>query len=410
MNTPLAISAKNGQELTINDLPNYANYDKSGWVAMLVDFDKMTGTAEPYPDGDYLYKEFCTIDREAKTLTFAGGVVLTNWEVGDNLVLYNVFLNYEFVGDQTTAPLISTSGAPTWRAGQTVGGGIYKNPYNSFYYWFFTGITAGGVGSIGYAGSFDLITWNIGMSDAPLLTHSDFPSCTSISTTGSVYFGGEKDIYFFITCVNNSNPTKNIPRIVYFNFALDSFTYSDPLLTGDAERGYVASSVVKIGDYYHLAYSAQYTLDRDREQRMAKSLTLDADYVDYQTVVVGTGSNDGVQWSWSADGISIFDDGNRIWGLFGGFSCWAKSGGRGNRYFCLINYNPVTGLWSIDEKGPVIINPLYYGDLAGIYTWADDHCGGYVSLFNDNGMIYMSLTMNHGVGTYQVALIKLKYN
>jgi hypothetical protein len=405
-NTKLAISNKTGQVLTINTLPNYSHFDDSGWVAMLCDEGKTT-TSDPTPTGDYSYKAFCTIDRTAKTLTFAGGVDLSAWTVGDNLVLYNAFLNYDFVGDQTSNPLISISGAPAWRGYYTIGGGMFRHSDGRFI-WMFTGSTtaSGHAGAIGYASSPDMINWTIGNSGASIVEYGDVADCKSISTTGSINSDGAGGYYCLVLCLRTSNG-KNSTRIMYFDEDFSSITFSSPILDESAYYGAVGSCIIKIGNYYHISYSQQLQHDYDREQRVAKSLYLEGPYVDYQTIAIGTGSNDGVQWSWSADGISIFNDGVHIFGLFGGFSKWSQSGGKGNRYFCLFTYNESTGLWVIDRKGPVIINPLYYQNLpGGYYNWADDHCGGYPSLFVDGTDKYMSLTMKGSV--YQAALIKLK--
>lgn len=410
-NTKLAITNKTGQVLIITSLPDYSKFDTAGWVAMLCDEDK-TNTTDPTPTGDYLYKEFCTIDRTAKTLTFAGGVNLTAWQVGDNLVLYNCFLNYTFVGNQTVGPLINISGAPAWRGYYTVGGGIFKNDSTGHYIWFFTGYTTATphIGAIGYAWSTDMINWTVGNSDTPIFNASTLPDGYSVSTTGSIYHlnDGTGRYYCLIAYQKNANHSKNITVLLYFDPALTTFTFSASLLDETPDGGCVGSSIVKINGYYHMSYSIQYAIDRNREQRVAKSLLLEGPYVDYQLVAVGTGSNDGVQWSWSADGFSIFNDGLHIFGLFGGFSEWSLSGGKGNRFFCLVNYK--SGVWTVDKSGPVIINPLYYYDLNATYGWADDHTGGYPSIFVNGSDVYMSLTM-HGrsTGVYQMALIKLNY-
>lgn len=408
VSTKLAITNKTGQILTINTLPNYNKFDTTGWVAMLCDADKTNDASDPGVSGDYLYKEFCTINRIAKTLTFAGGVDLTDWGVGDNLVLYNAFLNYTFVGDQTAGPLINITGAPAWRGQATGGGGMFRHSDGRFI-WMFTGTTTAvpHIGAIGYAYSSDMIAWTIGNADAPVRVLTDFPDCSSVSTVGSVNPDGSGGYYCLITCISAATG-KNVTRILYFDEDFTTFTYSASLLSSVPYYGCVGGSIIKIGAYYHMAYSYQNQVDRDREQRVAKSLNLEGPYVDYQTIVVGTGSNDGVPWSHAADSISIFKDGSKIFGLFGGISRYSLSGTRANRQYCLINFNEETGVWTIDRKSPVIINPTYYQDLDGTYVWAGDHCGGYTSLFVDGTDVYLSMTM-HGT-IYQVALLKLNYS
>lgn len=406
LSTLLEITDKTGQVITIDNLPDYDKFDLSGWVCMPCDEDHTT-TTDPTPTGDYLYEEFCTIDRAAQTLTFATGVSLTNFAVGDNVVLYNAFLNYQFVGDQTTAPIVSLVGAPAWRSMMTGAGPMFRHTDGRFIM-LFVGFEASPTrGNIGYVYSTDMVTWTIGNSDAAIYAATSFPLCTSVNLTGNCYpVAGSLGDYWCLVFYGRTSDGHGVQRIFYFDEDFTTFSYSDPIMA-DTDLGFGGGSILEIDGTYHLIYMLITAAGIDyRSINAASCVDLEGPYVDYQTNIVrGIDANDGMAWSYATDAPCIFNDGIRIFGVFGAQAMWSQSGTKGNRQYCLLDFDPDTEVWSASTNGPILVNPLYYQDLDGSYAWAGDHCGGYPCIFIEGADIYMSLTMKGSF--YQVALLKM---
>jgi uncharacterized protein (TIGR02145 family) len=404
--TLLTISNKVGQVLTVNNLPDYDEFDTLGWAALLSDPGKMSGGGDPTTAGDYLYRNYCTINRATKELTFPPAYALTQWTVGDNLVLFNPFLNYQFVGNQIASPLISVVGAPAWRSTYSVGGGMFKRA-DGTYIWMITGYAPDGTtGSIGYAESADGVTWVMGNADAPIFTADMVidDSFNSITTSGSVFPLNDGTGRYACPFLGARGGI-TITKLLYFDENFTTFTYSASLLDETTAGGCSGGSIIKIGNFYHILYTARLALAADYELRAAKSLNIEGPYVDYQMILKGSGSNDGVAWSNHTDAFTGFKYQDSIFGFFGATSRYARSGTRGNREYCLMQYNTVTELWEISTKGPVFLNPMYFWYFDGSYPWCWDHGGGYTSFFvDDNGDIFISSAFMGGV--YQATLCK----
>lgn len=404
--TKLAITTKVGQVITVLALPNYDKFSITGWVAMVCD-EAHTTTTDPTPTGDYLDRQFCTVDRFAQTLTFAAGVDLTNFVGGDNIVLYNAFLNYSFVGDQTLNPVVSVVGAPAWRSMMTGGGPMFRHSDGRFI-WMFIGFEDTPIrGNIGYVSSTDMINWTIGNSDAVVYAASNFPDCASVNLTGNCYpVDGSPGDYWCLVFYGQVSDGHGVHRIFYFDEDFTTFSYSGKLMA-DVDLGFAGGSILKIGAYYHLIYMLITAAgEAYRSINAAKCATLDGTYVNYQTNIVrGIDANDGMAWSYGADAPCIFNDGEKIFGIFGAQAEWSQSGLKGNREYCLLDFNPTTEVWSASINGPAVLNPLYYQDMSGAYLWAGDHAGGYLSIFIEGDDVYMSMTMKGSV--YQMALLKI---
>jgi len=402
----LAISDKTGLVLTIPNLPNYIHFDQDGWVAMLCDADK-TSTADPNSTGDYNYKEFCTIDREAKTLTFETGTVLTAWEVNDNLLLYNPFLNYEFVGDQSADALIPTSGAPTWRQTYSLGGGIFKDS-TGLYKWFIMGYNSGGspAQTIGYASSLDMESWIIGNLDSPIIVPADIPDCNGVVISGNVNKLPDGTFYSMLGCGNPDG--RILLRIVYFDEDFTSITFGDVIFDIAATLDNIHPSICKIGSEYHLSFYTRDGVDlTTSELTFAKASALDGEFIPYQFLLKGEDANDGMPYSNNADTSCIFELDGSYYCWFGATGRWSPGGLKGNREFCLAKYNQTSGIWTIDKRSPIIINPLYWYDLTSSYQWCSDHVGSTPSIFIDGNDIYFTCSMTYGTNAYKATILKL---
>jgi hypothetical protein len=403
----LSITSKNEQIITIDNLPDHIGFDSSGWIAMLCDANKTSTPSDPTATGDYSYKSDCDIIRNNKTLTFPIAYDLTDWEVNDNLVLYNPFLNYHFVGDQTSDPLISVSGAPAWRVAASVGGPIWKHS-NGTYYRLFSGYNSY---SIGYATSPDMISWTMGNDDNPIVTpaSSGLTNCTYLVACGNIIKISNGNYCIPVGCArSDTTPTQKM-AIMYFNEDASNISFSDYIsFSGTDIYGIGEGSILKIGSYYHILCRTTEALAVQRKIVAAKSLDLEGPYTTYQTVVDPSNNyanNDGVAWSNNVDAPLIGQFHNNIFGLFAGFSRWSPSGNKGNREYCLLDFDPSTEIWSINQIGPVIWNPLYFQDIYGNYDWAGDHMGAEPAMFIEKNDIYFVCSMRGIV--YQTALIKL---
>lgn len=399
--TPLTISAKNGQVLTINDLPNYNRFDEPGWVVVEV---------ETFSD-----RQSCIIDRTLKTLTFAASVNLSAWLVGFKIVLYNPFINYKFVGDQTINPIVSTVGAPSWRAGVGTNGSfngpMFRHSDGRFICLFLGYEDDGGTrGRLGYVYSNNMTTWTIGNSDNYVLNYTDIPDCASIQIGGSAteYAPGQ---YWSVICYGRISDGHGEVRILYYDEDLTTFTYSDPIVA-DLGLGYVGCSIIPIGSYYHLILNYLHPFGvAHRVLQAFKSASLEGPYIKYQDIVTSVKTtNPDVPWADHVDPGVFFNDGIKIFGLFGAYPYTMASGIYANRVYSLLDFDTVTETWSVNQKGIGIMCPQDYSyipEYSGLYNWCDDHCGGHPSIFIDGQDAYMTLTMKGS--QYQMALIKLNY-
>jgi hypothetical protein len=408
--TLLTISNKVGQVITVDDLPDYEEFDKSGWVAMLSDYSANSGGSDPSPSGNYLYKYFCTVDRVTKTLTF-GAVSLTSWYTGAHLVLYNPFLNYTFVTDQTIHPIVNVTGAPAWRALQSYSAPMFRHSDGRFIA-LVNGWDVAGYNSLGYCYSSDMETWTMGNGDDYVFyPHGVNASWATAQYQGSVGYtnDGTDRLYIFMT-VGNSGTGDNECYVLYFDEDLTTFTYSSAIIL-DEPAGFVTGTPVVIDGVYHLPVLWIAPGDTTgRSFNIFTATSLEGPYTFYQYIGCGSDymNNDGVAWSYSMGNGILVDDGVKKFGLFDGTSQWSASGTRGKREYSYIEYNEITKIWEISKKGPVILNPLYYYTLNSTYNWAQDHGGSCISIFIDGGDVY-ACTHFHGTtpAIYQFSLLKL---
>jgi hypothetical protein len=350
-----------------------------------------------------LYKSLCTVDRVAKTLTFGASVSLSAWEVGDTLVLYNPFLNYTFVGDQTANSILPTI---SWADIATQSGIIFKHS-DGRYIWMYGGTqSAPSKTQFGYMFSYDMNAWFMGNSGNPVFDCTTIPDCNHATIVGPVYPVNDGTGRLYCTIHQTKISTGwGIPRIFYFDEDLTTFSWSTQILPNTDP--WFGGNVCPInGTYYFITLRVSLIDVPHRMVAAYKSPTLEGTYTWFQDIADGFTANDGVAYSNGVDQPNMCYNGITAWGLMGATAKWAKSGTKGNREFVLLNFDIETETWSIDKRGPIILNPMYFHNLpAGEYLWAGDHCGGYPSVFIEGGETYMSLTMKGSI--YVGTIIKL---
>ena len=401
--TLMIISDKVGQVLTVNLLPDYGGFDEAGWTALLIDEDK-TNAADP--NGDYLYRYFCTIDRVAKTITFPVGYALTEWTIGDTIAFYNPYLNYSFVGDQSleaTIPVV----AGTWKSSQTNGAVMFRHS-NGRFIMLYSGYDSSVVGRVGYAYSVDMQTWTMGNGDNWVFDPTTIAGVKSGTLLGacSPLNDGTGRYYCLLTTVRTADNHGEL-RILYFNEDLTTFTYSAPLLP-DTELGFFGGSILKIDNEYHLIYMLIHSAGvPSRSIKVAKSATLEGAYVNYQEIASGITANTGVSWSRSTDAPAIYEYQGEVFGFFGSTAYYSLNGTKGNRVYSLIRYDRVSGLWIINKNNATLMNPMYFYHILGdgTYFWCWDHSGGATCFVFNEGVLYASLAM-HG-NYYQTTIMSL---
>jgi hypothetical protein len=400
--TQLKISAKSGQVITVDNLPNYHRFDEANWVAMLCDEDKTN--AHDGSGGDYLYKSFATIDRKTKKITLIGS--LAAWEVGDNLVLYNPFMNYEFVGDQTSIPTWKVAGAPAWRASSVT----------SITYWLgLDGVyrcllgcvsTSTGYATTGYATATSMAgPWTIQNGDAPVVTAANLADCSgTIYPSGSVIRLADNRNAVFVVYSDTSGRISI--RIMLFDDNLTTITFTNKIF--NPTYNLAAGGLEYFGGYFHVLYYYRPASLSDWEIRAAKCSTIDGTFVNYQTnIVKGSTSEDATAWKDHIDAVTIIKTKNKVFGLFGSTAYASISGSKGNRIYSLLDFDNITQTWSINQRGPVLINPFYWSNISADYDWASDHLGGFPGLFRDtDGQYYTAVTAKGSA--YQGSLLRLK--
>jgi hypothetical protein len=191
-------------------------------------------------------------------------------------------------------------------------------------------------------------------------------------------------------------------RTMYFDKDVSSVSFGN-YLKSNAAYG----SIEKIGSEYHMLFMDVSTGVSNRTIIAAKSNNLEGPYVNYQSIVYASGAPAGSIWDVACDMPLIVNDGKNIYGLFGGQGSNGRGGvGVTNREFLLLNYNTDTQIWSLDPKGPVIINPIDWPALD--WYWGQDHVGAAPSTLIDNGNMWFTCAFNQGTSNYSATILKLK--
>lgn len=398
--TVLTITDKTGQVLTIDNLPDYSAFDLPGWVLMRT----TTNTADPNVTGDYLYHNHCVVDRVVKTVTFADGINMSDWSVGNVVVLYNSFLNYSLFDGQTQEPIVSSVGSvPTWRTFQTYPGPMFKHSDGRYIMMFNAYETGTGPSYIGYVYSTDLINWTIGNEDNYVYAPSvSIPDCKYTALQGSIDRLDDGRYYCCIGITKTSGAYGE-SRFLYFDEDLTTFTYSDPIL-GSPGFAYGCSNPVFYNELYHLPVFYVHPSDVSlREIREYVCETRTGVYTLNQNIIKAADATDGMTCSYSVGQVVFFNYHDNIFGLFDGTSKWSGSGTKGNREFSLLEFDKTTEVWSVSDKGVVILNPMYYYNMDNTYEWGTDHGGPNICLGLVDDKIFMT-TCFKGVNSYAYEL------
>jgi hypothetical protein len=247
----------------------------------------------------------------------------------------------------------------------------------------------------------------MGNSDAPIITPSMITDCSNISINGNVYSLGGGNYYGTIHC--NHPDGRILMRVIYFNEDFSVITYGPIIFDAPAGTLQIYPSIVQIGSEFHLSYFNRAGAAVTAELTFAKASALDGTYVVYQSSIRGDTANDGTPWSNNADICTLFEYNGDYYCIFGGTGKWAQGGTKGNREYCVAKYDVGTSLWVVDVGSPCIINPLYWSNISNIYSWAEDHVGGPVTIFfdSDRSILFMGAAFNDSANTYQPVLLVL---
>lgn len=387
--TDLSINAINGNILSVANLPNYEGFKKTNtWLAV-----PTVGSYVASPT-------MCTsINNVSKTITVFSAA---NFVVGDKIALYNPFLNYNFSGNQTSSPSISPSNLSGWGQQYTGSGPMFK--VGSTYKWLFYGIEAATykAAQIGLATSSDMATWTI-QNNAGVWIPPSRLDCSSLSPTGDI--GQIDGSYYCTISFNNKTTSRGEVRILFFDQDVSSLTWTGMLKDNAASGG-----VVKIGNEYHMLYLDISTAVANRNIRAAKASNIQGPYIDYQVnIVSGSSCPVGGTWNVACDSPTIHSINGNVFGLFGVQGNYYSAGvGNTNRQHALLNFDSSTQTWSLNIKGPVLMNPLQWNSVSGDYSWAIDHDGQGQCLLIDGSNSYLSNTFNSSSDTYRASMTKLK--
>jgi hypothetical protein len=329
----------------------------------------------------------------------------TYFAIGTNIALLNPFTNYEFCGDQTTKGTIDPTNLTGWGDMYTGGGPIFK--VGSTFKWLFYGLSSTPFSNnqIGLATSTDMSTWTVQNSGGVWWSRNLF-NATSVIAVGDI---GQIDSSYYVN-ISMTNASTSVAEIkmIYFDQNASSLTIGATLKT-NAYSG----SVVKIGSYYHLMWMDISTGVPNRNVRVAKSTNLEGPYTDYQVNIPST-TPAGVNWGNTGgpiDSPTIHQVNGKVFGLMGGqgvTGVYSHGLGGVNREHLLLDFDLNTEIWSLDTKGPVLINPLQYNSVYGLYVWAWDHDGQGQCMLVDGSTVYLANSMNAGSNTYAATMTKLK--
>ena len=389
--TNLTISAINPTTgvLTIPNIPTYANFTKETSSWMIKDVNNNTTSI------------FCSINDVTKTVTLNPSSGTSIFTVGHNISLFNPFLNYEFSGDQRSAPSIPIS-ATAWRNRSQGGGPIFKD--GSTYKWLFWGqrTTPTVANQVGLAVSNDMIHWDVSNNDQPIVGLEQ-AKVSSIYPTGNIMMKDSSYCCMFSCTSTGSAGARGYIGIMYFDKDVSNLSFTGPLNPNNA-FSLAYGSIEKIGSEYHMLYTDVSTVGY--AIYAAKSNNLEGPYTKYQTVLVPSLAVAGTAWDYYVDMPFIFNDGKKIRGLFGSQCNTTTPGtGAGNRQASLLDFDANTQTWTPNILGPVIINPI---DIPVDYAWAYDHVGASIATLVDGSSMFMCIAMNQGTNNYNVTMMKVK--
>jgi len=387
--TNLTISNISDNTLTIPNLPSYGGFyqDISSWVVVPTNGSNLESPV------------FCaSINDVNHTVIVKDNVA--RFSIGQNVALYNPFLNYKFVGNQISTPSIAPSDLVGW--GNTYCGSGSLMKVGSTYKWLFYALTTS-YNQIGLATSSDLQTWNIENNGGPWVQITDLPNCSSIFPSGNI--GQIDSSYYCLVQANNATTSLAEIKIMYFDQDVSNRTYSAALKTNAG-----AGSVTKIGSEYHILYIDVSTSMPYRNLRAAKSSNLDGPYTDYQvSIMFAASAPAGTSWTTAVSAPTIYNIDGSVFGLVGVEGAnYAWGGGVNNRQHALLDYDSNTQTWTLNPKGPVMLNPIDWGNTGSSdYSWAVDHDGAGQTLFIDGSSAYFGNTFGSGSNTYRASMTKL---
>jgi len=378
--TNLTISNIAGNVLTVPNLPDYSGFNR-----------EITSWACKNTTSNNIPSVLCSsISYEAKTVTLTSA---SGFSIGNTISLYNPFLNWSFSGDQSTNASIPVNPSKSWMASAT-GGGTLIPKKDGLFRWIFYGTSGSGFCRPGLATSSNWTTWDVSNNQNPILEAAEVPGSPT-----SIYFAG--NYVMSDTSICTLMGTNVGMRIVSFNNDVSDFSFSDIIFS---PRVLVPGGLAKIGSYYHMLYMDVSTDLAHREICAAKSLSIDGPWTEYQKIVHAAIAPTGTIWDLTCDMPVIINDGNKIFGIFGGQTNNLGGGvGYINREGVLLDFDSDTETWSINSKGPVLLNPIDW-PVGSWPPWFYDHIGIAISTQIDGSTMYMGMTFKG----YLATMLKLK--
>jgi hypothetical protein len=117
----------------------------------------------------------------------------------------------------------------------------------------------------------------------------------------------------------------------------------------------------------------------------------------------------GSSWTTAVDSATIYNVDGSVFGLVGVQAAnYTWGGGNNNRQHALLDYDSDLQLWTLNTKGPVLLNPIdWHNTGSSDFIWAVDHDGAGQSLLIDGSSAYFSNTFNSGTDAYRATMTKL---
>ena len=395
----LIIRHKELNVITLNDIPENLMIDNVNWYIISLD-DSNTGSINWA--GDYLVKaKVLSTDNIKKQLTLSSS---NGFDIGDKVMLYSPFTNYEFLDGQESAPSISKV-ADTYMSTYVAAGPMWWDNINNRYTILLNGKSP--FYQIGFAYSTDLINWTHGNNHQPIITNAENPHFAhNVYSTGAPVELDNNRVGVYLTCFDASE----YRRIYYAEMNRDAtglIIHATPVMD---DGQLMNPSVVQWDNKYHMMIHRRGSpLENSKTEHYA-SLSLTSGWTKLNEFSYN-GSNS-IWMEGVGDNYSVFVENGGLYALVGGTSRYIESGTRADRVLGLMSYDKTYNRWSPANKfAPEIIAPMYFQDMGEPWgVWAGSHTGGYSCILRHNNEYIMSLAFERTADNYGIGFIRLRNN